>query len=101
MTWVKPDSHPKGHASASASKELVAASAGRSVAVLQVFATTDVDGGTFRFTDGAAPISEVHTLAAGAVIPFSGCPWFQAGAGLPLKVEIEGNVSIDVVYALV
>lgn len=101
MTWVKPDSHPKGHASASATGTLVAAVSGKSIAVLQVFATTDSSGGTIKFTDGTAPISEGHVLAAGAVIPFSGCPWFQAGPGLPLAVTITGNVAIDVVYALV
>lgn len=100
MTWVKPDSHPKASASASATGELVAAVAGKSIAVLQVFATTDADGGTIQFTDGTDPISEVHTLAAGAVIPFSGCPWFQTASGLPLEVEITGNVAIDVVYAV-
>lgn len=87
--------------SADASGELVAAVPGKSIAVLQVFATTDSSGGTIQFTDGTDPVSGAHLLAAGAVIPFSGCPWFQAGQGLPLEIEITGNVAVDVVYALI
>lgn len=89
------------HASASVTGELVPARFGKSIAVLQVFVTTDSDGGTIQFTDGTNPISEVHTLAAGAVVPFSGCPWFETNPGLPLEVEITGNVAVDVVYAFV
>lgn len=88
-------------AGATVTGEVVGEVAGRRIAVLQVLATTDSDGGTVTFSDGTNDISETHTFAAGAVIPFSGCPWFVTPVGSPLEVTITGNVAIDLVYALV